>query len=184
MHANTHTSTHSCYTRTHMHADCSWPPRSGVWERNILATQQQFEPMITTTTLCQDVPLRTRSPMHTDTIQLVCLVRYTLTHTQKKPNQNKTQKVFLPKTSTCRDGTKLDGNNTTHAHIIPTSCAILLTEPRVCWYEVHAGFHTTSSGHATPEDKAKAVAVISSRYILHGFITIDSEVCCGWLQRV
>ena len=71
-----------------------------------------------------------------------------------------------------------------HTHTIPTSCGILLTEPRVCWYEVHAGFHTTRSGHATPENKAKAVAVNSSRYIVHGYISIDSEVCCGWLQRV
>ena len=76
------------------------------------------------------------------------------------------------------------GTTSRHAHTIPTSCAILLTEPRVCWYEVHAGFRTTSSGHATPENKAKAVAVNISRYILHGFISIDSEVCCGWLQRV
>ena len=71
-----------------------------------------------------------------------------------------------------------------HAQTIPTSCGILLTEPRVCWYELHAGFHTTSSGHATPENKAKAVAVNSSRYIVHAFIRINSEVCCGWLQRV
>ena len=112
MHAHTHISTHPCYKRTHMHAKSSWPPHGGVWERNILATQQQFERTITTTPLCQDIPLRTRSPMHTDTTQPVCPVIYTLTHTQKKNNQNKTQKSFLPKTSTCRDGTKLDGNNT------------------------------------------------------------------------
>ena len=58
------------------------------------------------------------------------------------------------------------GTTPRHAHTIPTSCAILLTEPRVCWYKVHAGFHTTSSGHATPDNKAKAVAVNSSRYIV------------------
>ena len=76
------------------------------------------------------------------------------------------------------------GTTRRHVHTIPTSCAVLLTEPRVCWYEVHAGFHTTSSGHATPDNKAKAVAVNSSRYIVHAFISIDSEVCCGWPQRV
>ena len=59
MHTHTHISTHPCYTCTHMHAKSSWPPRGGVWERNILATQQQFKPTITTTPLCQDVPLQT-----------------------------------------------------------------------------------------------------------------------------
>ena len=58
------------------------------------------------------------------------------------------------------------GTPSRHTHTIPTSCAILLTDPRVCWYKVHAGFHTTTSGHATPENKTKAVAVNSSRYIL------------------
>ena len=62
------------------------------------------------------------------------------------------------------------GTTSRHAHIIPTSCAVLLTEPHVCWYEVHAGFHTTSSGHATPENKPKAVAVNSSKYIVHGLL--------------
>ena len=66
----------------------------------------------TTTPLCQDVPLRTRSPMHTDTTQLVCPVRYTLTHAKKR-TKTRHKKFFLPKTSTCRDGTKLDRNNTT-----------------------------------------------------------------------
>ena len=54
MHAYTNTHTHAQphthATHTHMHADCSWPPRGGVWERNILATYtfapwQQFEPL-------------------------------------------------------------------------------------------------------------------------------------------
>ena len=132
MHAYTH-NTHSCYTRTHMHTDCSWCPHGGVWERNILATQQQFEPMITTTPLCQDVSLQTRSPMHTDTTQLVCPVTYTLTHTQKRTTKTRHKKVFLPKTSTCRDGTKLDGNNTTtcphHPYIL---CCFASSTAKVC----------------------------------------------------
>ena len=76
------------------------------------------------------------------------------------------------------------GTTPRYAHTIPTSCAVLLTEPRLFYYKAHAGFRTTSSRHAMPLNKAKAVEFNSSRYILHGSISIESDVSCRWPQHM
>ena len=70
-------------------------------------------------------------------------------------------------TSACRDGTLKNQIGTTPQHFltIPTSCAILPTVPCVCctW---EAQWEVGSGGYAA-----------------HGFVCMESEVVCGWLQH-
>ena len=55
---------------------------------------------------------------------------------------------------------------------------------RCLQFGVHAGFSSASDERARPEGEAKALGGQSGGYVVHGFVSMESEVCCGWLQRM